>query len=168
MIGGMAVAALVPRAAGGAARWSGVRTSLAVAYPAGGPGVVAVAATGERSGYGRGFGLADVELGVPLTVDSVMRIASLTKQFTAVGILKLVGEGRLSLDAGLGALLPNCPQSWGALTVRQLLSHTSGLTGDMGPVFAAPSVDRTPDGLIGLFRDTPLAPPRARTGATAI
>ncbi|HLZ76316.1 serine hydrolase domain-containing protein [Phenylobacterium sp.] len=165
LLGGAAACALAPGAALAARPWAAVTRRLAADYPADGPGAVAIAARGERIAYARGFGLAELELGVPMGADSVVRIASLTKQFTAVATLRLIEAGGLSLDDSLALRLADCPTAWRPITLRNLLSQTSGLTGDMAAIFAQPLVDRSPGELLAPFRDRPLtAPPGARWG----
>jgi CubicO group peptidase (beta-lactamase class C family) len=73
------------------------------------------------------YGLASVELGVPVSNDTLFTLASTTKEFTAVAIMTLVEEGKLSLDKPVRSYLPELPASWGAVTIRNCLSHTSGL-----------------------------------------
>ena len=75
----------------------------------------------------RGYGVADLENGVPATADTVYQSGSVGKQFTAALILKLAEEGRLSLDDRLGHFFPHGPPFWNEITIRQLLCHTSGL-----------------------------------------
>lgn len=75
----------------------------------------------------RTHGLADVELGVPVSVDSVFEIGSISKQFVSTAILLLVEEGSLSLDDAIETHLPEIPGEWYGVTVRQLLTHTSGI-----------------------------------------
>lgn len=75
----------------------------------------------------RCYGLADVEAGVPVSPRSNYRLASVTKQFTAAAILLLAEDGRLSLDDPLKRWLPSLPAAADAVTLRQLLAHTSGL-----------------------------------------
>ncbi len=75
----------------------------------------------------RGFGLANVELNVPATSDTVYRIGSITKEFTASGVLLLVEEGKISLDDPLQAFLPEYPAKGSEITIRHLLQHTSGV-----------------------------------------
>ena len=82
------------------------------------------------------FGYADIEHQVAMSPDGVFRIASMTKQFTAVAVLALVEDGLLTLDDRLATRLPECPPAWGEITLRQLLSHTSGLSGDFAPLLA--------------------------------
>jgi len=73
------------------------------------------------------YGFANLELKVPATRETVFEIGSLTKQFTAAGILLLQQDGRLSVEEKISRYLDNVPASWSNITVRQLLSHTSGL-----------------------------------------
>lgn len=105
------------------------------------------------------FGLADLEQSTPLRLDSVFRIASLTKQFTAVATLRLVEDGALSLDDTLALRLPDCPAPWRPITIRQLLGHTSGLSGDMSPVLRRLREDLSPAQLVALHAAIALASP---------
>lgn len=73
------------------------------------------------------YGLASVELAVPVTDNTLFTLASTTKEFTAVAIMTLVEEGKLSLDKPVRSYLPELPASWGSVTIRNCLSHTSGL-----------------------------------------
>jgi D-alanyl-D-alanine carboxypeptidase len=91
-----------------------------------GPGVSVLVARGETVLFRDARGMASVELEVPLRPEHVMRIASLTKQFTAAGLLRLVDEGRVSLDDPLSKYLPGYPGGEG-ITLSQLLNHTSGV-----------------------------------------
>jgi D-alanyl-D-alanine carboxypeptidase len=75
----------------------------------------------------QGYGLANVELSVPATKDTVYELASLTKQFTATAIMMLVEDGNLSLADKLSQFLPHAPAAWSNVTVRHLLTHTSGI-----------------------------------------
>jgi CubicO group peptidase (beta-lactamase class C family) len=75
----------------------------------------------------KGYGKANVELDVPMTERNVFRIGSITKQFTAAAILRLVESGKLKLDDDVGKLLPDAPLHGKHVTVAQLLTHTSGL-----------------------------------------
>jgi D-alanyl-D-alanine carboxypeptidase len=77
----------------------------------------------------RGYGLANVELGVPVHSDTVFDLASVTKQFTATAILSLMEEGKVRLDDQISRYLPNTPDAWKLITVRHLLTHTAGFPG---------------------------------------
>jgi len=74
-----------------------------------------------------GYGLASLELGVPVTSQTVFPIASVTKVFTATLVMKRIEEGKLALDQRLGDLLDGLPEAWRPVTVAQMLAHTSGL-----------------------------------------
>jgi CubicO group peptidase (beta-lactamase class C family) len=75
----------------------------------------------------QGYGLASVELDVAATPETVFEIGSVSKQMTAAAVMLLVEEGKLSLDDRIGKHLPGTPESWEQITVRNLLTHTSGL-----------------------------------------
>jgi D-alanyl-D-alanine carboxypeptidase len=75
----------------------------------------------------RGYGLANVELNVPVTPETVFEIGSITKQITAAAVMLLVEEGKVGLDDPLSKHLPDTPEAWAGVTVRHLLTHTSGL-----------------------------------------
>jgi CubicO group peptidase (beta-lactamase class C family) len=75
----------------------------------------------------RAYGLADVENKVPASTRTNYRLASVTKQFTATAILKLVDQGKLSLDSRLTEVLPGAPRYARDVRIRHLLNHTSGL-----------------------------------------
>lgn len=77
----------------------------------------------------RGYGFANLEHDVPVTPDTVFELASLTKQFTATGIMILVEEGKVQVEDPILRHLPNGPESWKGITIRHLLTHTSGLPG---------------------------------------
>ena len=76
----------------------------------------------------QGYGLANVELSVPVTPETRFEIGSVTKQFTASLIMLLAEEGKLSLDDPIQKHLAGLPASWAAITLRHLLTHTSGIT----------------------------------------
>ncbi len=89
-------------------------------------GYVAVAKDGKVV-YGRPFGFADRSQKKPADADTRFRIGSLTKQFTAVGILRLVDQGKLSLRDSIVRYLPEAPNGWTEITLHHLLTHTSGI-----------------------------------------
>jgi methyl acetate hydrolase len=107
------------------------------------PGVVAMAATGKELIYQGAFGKRDLSRDAAMTLDSVFWIASMTKAITAAAAMQLVEQGRLSLEAPIGGLLPDlaAPQvlegfdpngepklrpARTAITLRHLLTHTAG------------------------------------------
>jgi len=81
-----------------------------------------------------GYGLANVEHNVPARPETVYKIASVSKQFIATGIMLLVQEGKIGLDDKVGKYLDGTPESWSGVTIRHLLTHTSGIVRE-GPDF---------------------------------
>jgi D-alanyl-D-alanine carboxypeptidase len=76
----------------------------------------------------KGFGYADLAERVPASADTIYRLASITKQFTAAAILHLAEEGKLSLEDRISDYLPDYPDPGRRITIRHLLSHASGLS----------------------------------------
>ena len=74
-----------------------------------------------------GYGLANVELNVAARPETVYKIGSVSKQFIASGIMLLMQEGRINLDDHISKFLEGTPDTWKEITVRHLLTHTSGL-----------------------------------------
>lgn len=74
-----------------------------------------------------GYGLANVELNVPARPETVYKIGSVSKQLIAAGILILIQDSKLSLDDKISKFLEGTPDTWKEITVRHLLTHTSGL-----------------------------------------
>lgn len=74
-----------------------------------------------------GYGMANLELNVPATEHSVFEIGSISKQFCAEAVMMLVADGRIALDDPLRRYLPEVPEAWSGITIRHLLTHTSGL-----------------------------------------
>ena len=73
------------------------------------------------------FGYSSLELQVPAGPHTLFEIGSITKQFTAVAVLQLVAAGKLELDAPFARYLDSVPDAWRGITLRQLLTHTSGI-----------------------------------------
>ena len=91
------------------------------------PGVAIAVVQGGETRLARGFGLANVELGVPVSTKTVFQSASLGKQFSVMAVMLQVEEGKLSLDAPLTRIFPDAPAAWSGITPRHLLTHTSGI-----------------------------------------
>jgi CubicO group peptidase (beta-lactamase class C family) len=75
----------------------------------------------------KGYGMANLELGVPIEPDMIFRIGSITKQFTTVAVLMLMEQGKLSLSDEITKFLPDYPTQGHKITVEHLLTHTSGI-----------------------------------------
>jgi CubicO group peptidase (beta-lactamase class C family) len=101
---------------------------------------------GEEVVFEEAFGLADVDLRVPMRTEHRFRIGSLTKPITASAVLMAVDRGLLALDQHVCRLLPSCPASWERVTVRHLLTHTSGIADHFGDLESV-SVESTAEEL---------------------
>ena len=75
----------------------------------------------------KGYGLANVELNVPVSSETVIRLGSLSKQFFTTAIMKLMEEGKLDIDDGVHKFFPDAPETWRPIKIKNLMSHTSGL-----------------------------------------
>ncbi|MBX3388554.1 MAG: beta-lactamase family protein [Phycisphaeraceae bacterium] len=126
------------------------------------PGAAAVSVAVARNGeiiFAKAYGLADVELDVPATPDSLFRIGSVTKQFSAAAIMRLVEQGKVSLDAEIQTYLPDFPKKDHPVTIREILTHTSGIwsyTSDGKWMSRDASLELTPTELIATFAEKPL------------
>ena len=74
-----------------------------------------------------GYGLANIELAVPVTSESIFQTGSVGKQFTATAVMMLVEAGKVRLDDTITKFFPEAPAAWRDITVRNLLTHTSGI-----------------------------------------
>ncbi len=74
-----------------------------------------------------GYGLASIEFDAPATKETVFEIGSVSKQITAVAVMLLVEDGKINMDEKISKYLPNTPETWKNVSVRNLLTHTSGI-----------------------------------------
>jgi CubicO group peptidase (beta-lactamase class C family) len=120
-------------------------------------GVVLVARNGEVL-LSRGYGLADRDKNLPNTPQTKYRLGSITKQFTAVAILMLQAQNKLTVQDPVCRYIPECPAIWQDITIHHLLTHTSGIPDFMD----LPNYERTratpsaPLQTIARFKDKPL------------
>ncbi len=127
-------------------------------YPAQGPGAAVLVARGDTVLFRGARGEADIEAHTPLSPDQLFRIGSVTKQFAAVGVLKLVEDGRVKLDDPLSKYVPGYPGG-DKITVLQLLNHTSGIKSYTAmPGYMAELIKRdlTTAQMIEVFKDHPV------------
>lgn len=115
-------------------------------------------ASGDEVMLEKAWGSANLEWDIPNTTDARFRIGSVTKQFTAVAIMVLAEEGKLSLDAPIATYLKDTPDAWEAITVRQLMRHTAGLPNvtALEGFGELSRLQTTQDELIAFFADKPL------------
>lgn len=107
----------------------------------------------------KGYGMANIELNVPNTPKTIFRTASLTKQFTSMAIMQLQERGKLKVSDPICKYLEDCPTAWQSITIRHLLTHTSGIKN----FSSLPDWDEkliiqpfTQTEVVKLFRDLPL------------
>jgi CubicO group peptidase (beta-lactamase class C family) len=92
------------------------------------PGVsLAIVKNGELV-YAKGYGFANLEHNIPVKPETIFQSGSVGKQFTATAVMMLVEEGKVNLDEKISKYLGIVPEAWANITVRHLLTHTSGLT----------------------------------------
>jgi len=119
------------------------------------PGVALAVVKDGKVVLARGYGLANVEHQVPVKPETIFQSGSTGKQFTATAVMMLVEEGKLSLEDKITKYFPDAPESWGNITLRHLLTHTSGMT-DYPPDFDLRR-DYTEDDLLQRIKAIPLA-----------
>src|SRR5438477_4120454 len=92
------------------------------------PGLALLVTRGGKIVRAEGFGLANVELQVPVKPETIFQSGSVGKQFTATAVMMLVEEGKVALDDPISKYLRNGPPVGDRVTIPQLLSHTAGFT----------------------------------------
>lgn len=131
---------------------------MSAVYKAGQPGAAIIVRKNGQTLFRKGYGLAHLELGVPVAPDMVFRLGSITKQFTAVSVLLLAQEGKLGLQDEITKFLPDYPTQGRKITIEHLLTHTSGIQSytDMAEWLPLWRKDFTVKELIDLFKDKPM------------
>jgi CubicO group peptidase (beta-lactamase class C family) len=110
----------------------------------------------------KGYGLANVELNVPVRAETIFQSGSVGKQFVSAAVMMLVEEGKVALDDSITKYFPNGPESWKPILIKNLLSHSSGLseyetperTGPKGPFYMR--LDYTEDELVKNIEELPI------------
>ncbi len=92
------------------------------------PGAAVAVVRGDRVVFAKGFGVTSIEGGPPVTPDTLFRLGSTTKMFTAAALVSLAEDGKLRLDAPIGQYVKDLPPHFARLTTHQLLTHTAGVT----------------------------------------
>ena len=111
------------------------------------PGCALAVVKDDHVVYEHGYGMANLELGIAITPQSVFDIGSVSKQITAMAILLLAQEHKLSLDDDIRKYLPEMPDYGSTITIRHMLHHTSGLRNydDLFDLQGIPEADLTTD-----------------------
>ena len=131
---------------------------LSAQFKPGETGSAALVAIKGQVIYKKAFGMANLELNVPMQPDMVFRIGSITKQFTAIAILQLMEQGKLSLQDDITKFIPDYPTQAYKITIENLLTHTSGIksyTSDPG-IMKFIKDDFTPEEVIDKFKNLPM------------
>ena len=127
------------------------------AYPANSPGATVLIAKDDQIIYRKAFGIANLELKVPMKPENVLQLASITKQFTSVAILMLLEQGKLSLQDQLSKYIADYPRG-NEITLHNLLNHTSGIKDytRIPDLRTKTRLDMSPDEIISTFKNLPL------------
>jgi CubicO group peptidase (beta-lactamase class C family) len=127
------------------------------AYPANSPGATVLIAKDNKVIYRKAFGMANLELKIPMKPENVLQLASITKQFTSVAILILMEQGKLKLKDSLSKYISDFPRG-NEITVHHLLNHTSGIKSYTNlPDFRTKTrLDMAPEEIINSFKNLPL------------
>ncbi len=122
------------------------------------PGAVLLIAEEGKPVYRKAFGLASVELAVPNREDYVFAIGSMTKQFTAIALLQLVGQGKVQLQDDIRLYLPDYNTHGETITLENLITHTSGIPSftEMDTFNSLVNTDIGLKEMTGIFQDAPL------------
>jgi CubicO group peptidase (beta-lactamase class C family) len=131
---------------------------LSDVYKPGQPGAAVLVKKQGKVILRKGYGLANLELNVPIEPDMIFRLGSITKQFTAVAILMLAEEGKLSLQDEITKFLPDYPTQGSKITVEHLLTHTSGIKSytDLPEWLPLQRKDMSVSEIIDLAKDKPM------------
>ncbi len=131
---------------------------LKAQYPSDGPGVSFLIAKDGKPIYQKAFGMADLELKVPMKTTNVFEIGSITKQFTAVAILMLEEQGKLKVEDDITKYISDYPTKGKKITIHQLLNHTSGIKShtELPSFLSSARTDMTPQVLIDVFKNEPM------------
>ena len=155
----MAMAMAVPAQAIPADFQAKADALLKQAYPDAGPGAAVIVTDDGKTVYAAGQGMADIAAKRPIAPDTIFRLGSITKQFSAAIMLQLAAEGTVSLDDKLSKFFPDYPKPGADATIAQLLNHTVGVqsyTGIPGWMVEAKTArPYTTEEMIAEFRDMP-------------
>ncbi|REG89390.1 serine hydrolase [Winogradskyella sediminis] len=138
---------------------SKIDSIVSLQYSANEPGITILVAKDGKAIYKKALGKSNLELNIPIEVNSVFQIGSITKQFTAVSILMLAEQGKLNIEDKIGKYIPEYIEVGRDITIHHLLNHTSGIKNKtpLSEKNYTSRMDRSPKELITYFKDEPLA-----------
>lgn len=120
------------------------------------PGIAIAIARDGKIIYAKGFGFADLENKIPFTPQTVSRIGSVSKTFTAAAVMQLVEQGKINLDAEVQTYMPTFPKKKWPVTVRQLLCHQGGIRHYRGAEMLSNTRYDSVEAALAIFRDDDL------------
>jgi CubicO group peptidase (beta-lactamase class C family) len=130
-----------------------IKTSMARQHI---PGLSLVVIRDGKIEKAKSYGLASVELNEPARPETVYELASATKPFVATAIMLLVQEGKISLEDKVSKFVADTPHAWNGVTVRHLLTHTSGITDYSGDLSRDFTNDTPPETIVRAAIKAPL------------
>lgn len=104
----------------------------------------------------KGYGLASLELSTPARPETVYQLASVTKQFVATAVMLLAQDGKIGLEDKIGKYVESAPDAWKNVTLRHLLTHTSGIKDYLNELHTYSREDTTPEKIVQLVTKLPL------------
>lgn len=158
LLGLPALSAAQPSSASNSDLVKAIDEILTQTYKPNEPGAAVIVVKDGKVVFRKGYGLANIELGVPVEPDMVFRLGSITKQFTAVAILMLAEQGKLSLEDDITKFFPDYPSKGNKITIEHLLTHTSGIKNytSLPEWLALWRKEMTVKEIIDLFKDQPM------------
>jgi D-alanyl-D-alanine carboxypeptidase len=137
---------------------SRIDSVIAPYFKASAPGATVIVVKDGKTVFRKAYGMANVAAKQPMTPEMVLRLGSITKQFTSTAILMLVDEGKIALDDEITKFLPDYPTRGKKITVEHLLTHTSGIVSytDRPGYRANMNADLTVSQMIDSFKNDPL------------
>jgi D-alanyl-D-alanine carboxypeptidase len=135
-----------------------IDASIGQYYKADMPGATVIVVKDGKPVFRKAYGMADTAGKKPMSADMVLRLGSITKQFTAVAILMLAEEGKLALTDDITRFFPDYPTGGKKITVEHLLTHTSGIVSYTGKpdYVAGMAKDMSVAAMIDSFKNDPL------------
>ena len=124
-----------------------------------GAGGIALVVKDGKTVYRKAFGMANLEFDIKMTPENVFQIGSITKQFTAMAIMKLVEQKKINLDDEITQFIKDYPTHDHKITIEHLLTHTSGIksyTSIKNWISAKRRLDSTPEEVIDYFKNEPM------------
>lgn len=122
----------------------------------GAPGAAVAIEQDGKVVFAKGFGYADVENKVPFTAQTVSRIGSISKTFTALALMQLVEQGKVKLDDEVQVYVPSFPKKSAPITLRQLLGHQGGIRHYRGDEMLSAKHYDSVEAALAIFKDDPL------------